>query len=205
MAMTKADLVAELKAILMDCADKFITANDADFIRHLEIAALDLSRVRPRTLLGSVTVEADVTDYSAPADMRLPKAPLWGVNEQHRTRPWNARFPGQLPRLSYVNGMLHLMPAPTAEQITLLGSTFKFYYYARHVIGDTAEETSVNAGDRHLLLIRAAAQAMQELAANGVTKPVSLGRGTASVGSMPKNGTPAALSVQLISLFEAMA
>jgi hypothetical protein len=199
--LSLADLIADLKAMLMDAANKFTAASDADFERHLTLAALDLARKRPRTMLGEITALADVSDYTAPADMRMVKNALWGVNEQrHR---WRSSFPGMLPRPSYVGGMLHLMPAPTAEQIAQLGSSYKFYYFANYVIGADAANTTINAGDRHLLLIRAAAQAMQELAANNYTKPVQLGSGSGGV-SMPKNGTAASLAGQLLQLFEVM-
>lgn len=199
--LSLADLIADLKAMLMDAASKFTAANDADFERHLTIAALDLARKRPRTMLGTVTLQADVTDYAAPADMRMVKNSMWGVTEQrHR---WKSTFPGILPRPSLVGGMLHLMPAPTAEQIAQLGSSYKFYYFANYVIGSDAANTTINAGDRHLLLIRAAAEAMQELAANNYTKPVQLGSGSSGV-SMPKNGTAASLAGQLLQLFEVM-
>ena len=137
----------------------------------------------------------------APADIRLVKSALWGVSEQRRR--WKSDFPGILPRPSYVGGQLYLMPAPTAAQITQLGSAYKFWYFANHVIGDDAASTSVEAGDRHLLLIRAAAQAMQELAANNYTKPVKLGSSSVGV-SLPKNCTAASLVGQLLQLFEVM-
>ena len=65
---------------------------------------------------------------------------------------------------------LQIHPAPTAQQITALGSTYRFYYYAGHVIGAEATETSVPVGDRGVLLLRAQVEAMRELAMRGTGK-----------------------------------
>lgn len=205
--MSQADLIADLKGILMDAAKKFTAAGDADFSRHLAIAALDLGRIRPRTMVGQIDLAADVGVYDAPPDLVAVKFPLWGTAEKRERRPWEGIWPGALPRLRVIEQdgakALSIEPPPNLGMITDLGSTYRFYYYAGHVIGASSEETSVQASDRHLLLIRAAAQALLELANNGVTKPVQLG--SAGVGAMPKNGTPGALAQALLDHFEAMA
>ena len=205
--MSQADLVSDLKAILMDAAGKFTSANDADFARHLDIAALAMGQVRARTLVGQLTLVADQPNYPAPADLLRPKFPLWGVAEKRSRKPWDGNWPGRLPQLSVVENAgvreMWLTPSPTAGQIADLGATYKFYYFAGHVIDTNAPNTTVQHGDRHLLLIRAAAEALQELAHNGVSKPVKLGSG--GVGAMPKNGTPGALAEALLKQFEVMA
>jgi len=200
--MSQADLVADLKASLLDAANSFTSTNDADFIRHLTIAALDLARFRPRTLLGSLSLVADQFAYSAPADIVATKYPIWGVNERNRNRQWDAGYPGKLPRLSLVGSEVHLTPAPSSAQISMLGSDYKFYYYAAHVIAADATQTTVRAGDRHLLLMRAAAEAMTELAHKGVINPVQLHRG---LGSMPANSSPSAWARELLLRYEGAA
>lgn len=205
--MTRDSLVTDLKAILMDAAGKFTAAADADFIRHLDMAALDMGRVRPLTRVGSVTLVAGQSDYAAPADLVQVKLPLWGLYERNSRKPWERHWPGPLPKLSVVDDAgtrtLWLSPAPTAAQIADLGATYRFYYFAAHIVAVAAADTTVQPGDRHLLLMRAAAHALQELAHSGVSKPVQLGN--AGVGSMPKNGTPGALAEALVDLFERMA
>ncbi|HHJ11819.1 MAG TPA: hypothetical protein ENK00_01455 [Chromatiales bacterium] len=205
--MSQSDLVGDLKAMLMDAANKFTAAADADFQRHLDLAALDLGRFRPRTLVGTLTLVADQSNYPAPSGLLRPKFPLWGTAEKRARRPWDGNWPGRLPRLTLVENAgtreLWLSPPPTAAQIADLGATYTYYYFAGHVIDMDAAKTSVQPGDRHLLLVRAAAEALQELANNGVTKPVQLGN--AGVGSMPKNGTPGALADSLLKHYEAMA
>lgn len=204
--MSKADLVKDLQDLLQDAAKKFTAPAGADFERHLEIAAHDMGRVRSRTKLGSIALTAGEAVYPAPVDMIRTKVALWGINERQTRKPWDRNFPAVLPRMDLVEDdtgiQLILSPIPTADQIADLGSEFKFYYFAGHVIDDVAANTSISPADHHLVLIRAAAQAMTELAANGISKPVQLGPG---VGSMPKNGTPGALSEQLMQQFMEMA
>lgn len=198
--MSQADLVADLKAGLMDSAEVFTAALDADFIRHLTAAALAMGRPRPRTLLGTLTLVADQVGYAAPADFHAFKAPLWGAST---AKPWDKNWPGRLP-CAYaveVSGAIeiHLDPAPTTAQITQLGSAYKFYYFAKHAIGAAAADTTVRPGDRGLLLLRAQAEAMREMAMRNIKKPVQLRDGLASA---PKNGTPAALFQALMDLFD---
>lgn len=204
--MSKTSLVADLRAMLGDAAAKFTAAGDADFTRHLDLAAFDLGRFRPRTLVGTLSLVADQPNYAAPADLVRVKYPLWGVTERSQRRPWDANWPGRLPCLSLVENSgtreLWLDPPPTAAQIRDLGATYRFYYFAGHAIDDVAANTTVRLADRWLLLLRAVVQALQELAARGVAKPVALGDG---FGSMPKNGTPGFLAEQLLKQYERMA
>ena len=134
--MSQGDLVADLKAYLNDAASKFTAASDADFIRHLDVAASDMGRVRKRTRIGTLTLVAGQMTYPAPTDIRQPKFPLWGQNELRERKPWLSNWPGKLPRLSLIDGdggdELALDPAPTAQQISDLGSEYKYYYFADH-------------------------------------------------------------------------
>lgn len=201
--MSRADLKADLKLSLQDAAKVFTAANDADFDRHLDAAALDMGRVRPRTMLGSLTLVADQFDYAAPADFLSFKSYLWGVS---KPQPWEKSYTGRLPDVrSAVNGStreLHLVPAPTAQQITVLGSAFKFYYFAAHSIGDTAAATTIQAGDRGLLLLRAQAEAMKEMSMRNIGKPVQMRDG---LSQGPRNGMPSYLFDVLMKLFEGAA
>ncbi len=205
--MSQADLVAELKAMLSDSKDKFKMASDGDFVRHLEVAAMDIGRYRLRAVVGELTLEADKENYPAPADLLRPIATIWGTKERRTRNPWDANFPTILPKMSlYENAgtrEIWLDLPPTANQIADLGATFKYSYAAGHIIDVDAANTTIAAGDRSLLLIRATAQAMQELANWGIAKPVQLGHSQGM--SMPKNGTPAALAEQLLNQFEKMA
>lgn len=204
--MSKTALIADLKGMLGDAGGKFTAPADSDFARHLDIAAFDMGRFRPRTMVGSVTLVADQANYAAPADLVRIKCSLWGLKERSDRRPWEPSWPGRLPALSLAESggtrEIWLDPAPTAAQISNLGSTYRFYYFAGHAVADVAANTTVRESDRSLLLIRAVVQALQELANRGVAKPVQLGDG---FGSMPKNGTPGALAEVLLEQFERMA
>jgi len=204
--MDQTSLVADLKKMLKSSAEKF-ELDDSEFIRHLDFALGDVSRVRPYRLIGAITLIPEQGEYPAPVDLIKLDFPLWGNAERRIRKPWNTNYPGLAPTVTVFGSgatkMISISPPPTAAQIISLGDQYKFYYSALHTIGATAEETTVDAADRDLLLIRALAQAMNELAARGVTQPIKLGG--SGVGAMPKNGTPAALAEGLIKLFEGMA
>lgn len=199
--MTRAELAEDLKASLQDAADVFNAPDGADFLRFLDKAALDFYRVRPRTLLGELTLVADQFAYEAPDDLLAYKSALWGSDR--RIQPWEKHWPGRLPDvyLCEDGGVheLHFLPAPTAQQIAVLGSTYKYWYFASHQIGDTEAETTILSGQRGLLLLRAQAEAMREMAMRNIGKPVQMRDG---VSSGPRNGTPAALYAALMKEFE---
>ena len=200
--LSRADLIADLKASLQDAAKVFTAAADADFSRHLDAAALDFGRVRPRTMLGTITLVAEQFNYAAPVDFLSYKSDLW-CQPAKRINPWETTYPGRLPDVfTAMNGAvreLHLLPAPTAAQITVLGSAFKFYYFAAHSIGTLAADTTIQAGDRGLLLLRAQAEAMKEMSMRNIAKPVSMRDG---LSHGPRNGTPGYLFEALMKMFE---
>lgn len=205
-SMALSDLIEDLGGILMGAGDKF-DAEGLAYARHLQIAALDLGRFRRRTLAASLTLIADQEAYAAPALFVQYKITTWGDKQRTQRQPWDANYPGSPPRVSVSETaqntlQLHLWPVPTAGQIADLGTSFPFFYYAGHVLRETPTQTTVRAADRHLLLVRATAAALQELAHRGSTQPVRLGDG---FGSMAKNGTPAALASEALALFERMA
>ncbi|MEY2634048.1 MAG: hypothetical protein RIR00_2702 [Pseudomonadota bacterium] len=202
--LTLAGIVADLKASLLDSGDKFTAAADADFKRHVGAAVSDLARVRPRTVVGSVTLTADESWYAAPADLVATKFSRWGEWAKRDYNYWDALYPKCLPKLAARerNGatMLELSPAPTAQQIAAYGSAYEYFYLGSHSLTDVA--STVADADRGLLLLRAQAEAMKELAHRGVGKPVALRDG---MSITPRNGTPAGLFDQLMREFEKQA
>ncbi|MCB5187376.1 hypothetical protein LG200_05075 [Methylobacillus caricis] len=202
-SMSQADLVADFKASLHDCVGVFKAPDDADFKRILNVAALELSRYRTRTLVGEITLIPGQNAYDAPADFQAFKSPIWGIS---RPQPWEKNWTGPLPRCSCVsNGSISLMqlvPAPTDKQIAVLGSQYKFFYFARHVIGETANDTTIQAADRGLLILRSQAEACKEMAMRNLTKPVALRDG---ISNGPRNGTPSFLFQALMEQFERLA
>ena len=207
MSMEQSVLVSDLKASLNDAASVFAAADDADFKRFLDVAAFDLSRFRRRTLKASIQLISGQSEYDAPNNMMMPKMSDWGVSQLSQYKPWQASYPGKLPRLSAAGDpdarTIILSPAPTQAQINNIGSVFSFYYYASHTIGDgVASQTTVKPEDKGLLLLRAQAEAMKELSMRNIKKPAQLRDG---LNSAPKNGTPAALFEQLMASFREQA
>lgn len=199
--MSRAALIADLSESLHDAASIFTAADGGDFSRHLNSAAYDMSRVRPRTMLGSIDLVAGQEAYDAPADLQIFKSALWGVSRTHR--PWDRNWTGSLPyvRLAFegIAPKMYLLPAPTAQQISVLGASYKFYYFAAHSISDDGAQTTISRGDRGLLLLRAQAEAMRELAVRNAGKPVTMRDG---ISGGTRNGTPSSLFEALMNEFE---
>jgi hypothetical protein len=200
-SMSRADLVADLTASLHDAAEVFVAPDD--MARLLDVAALDFSRHRQRTLLGTMTVEVGRMDYPAPANLYLFKSSLWGIAPVPRAKPWERQWPGPMPDVRLVDGVsgreLHLAPVPTQLQLMTLGSEFRYYYFGNQMIGDAATDTTLADGDRFLLLLRAQAEAMRELSMRNIKKPVQMRDG---LHSAPRNMTPAALHIELMREWE---
>ncbi|MDH5633611.1 MAG: hypothetical protein OEZ10_11525 [Gammaproteobacteria bacterium] len=208
--MSKADLVADLKQSLHDAANAFdrtgLEAVDNAMARLLNLAAIDLGRLRPRIITSTVTLQAGVADYDLPAGFGGFQVCEWGEDVRRRMMPWEANYPKRLPHATVIAGgvngkQLHLVPAPTAQQISLLGSTYPFTYRIAHVIDDLAANTTVPDTERALLLLRAQAEAMRELAMRGVTKAYKLKDGV----SQPRNGTASAIWQVMMQDFERLA
>lgn len=204
--MSEADLVSDLKASLQDAASVFTGAGDSDLKRHLAAAALAFHCKRPRTLVGTLTLVADQAQYAAPADLAAIKSSLWGITPKPRAQPWEKAWPGRLPDVrlvetasSPITRKLELLPPPSAHQIAVLGAEFKFWYYGKHAIDADAAKTSVMPADRGLLILRAQAEAMRELAIRGSKKPVALRDGYSGT---PRNATPSYLFETLMKEFE---
>ncbi len=204
-SMSLVDLVADFKRSLHDSGALFDAANDADFARFLTLALPDMQAKRPVTKLGSVTLVADVPRVALGVlnvGFSAFKTYLWG--DARVFRPWEPAWPGTLPRVgaTFADGQWWLVftPAPTAKQISAHGSQFDFWYYAEHAIGTLPADTTINRQDRGLLMLRAQAEAMRELAIRNAAKPVQLRDG---LSGAPRNSTPAALHQELMRQFEA--
>jgi hypothetical protein len=202
-SMSEADLVADLKTSLLDAAPQFAgEAADGAYKRFLRQALPDMQTKRPMTKLGTLTLVANEASYSiTEADFAALKLDLWR-DQSKLPRPWAPTWPGPLPRIQAVQGagqwLMLFEPAPTVAQLSLLGTAFKFWYFATHSIGADAADTTVAAQDRGLLLLRAQAEAMLALAMRNAGKPVQLRDG---MSGTPRNSTPSALHQALMDLF----
>lgn len=177
---TTEELVALHKRGLMDAAGLFLTPLDADFIRHLRIAARDISTgKRTRTMIGTLSLAAGTMLYPAPADLLQVKVSPWGV-DQVSAQPWNApRSP--LPALRTTVAadgatQLVLSPPPCAAQITAFGADYPYYYLTVHLVPDAGNST-ITDRELDLLMLRAKVEALRELAIRNHNKPVSLRAG----------------------------
>ncbi|MFZ4286637.1 hypothetical protein [Variovorax sp. HJSM1_2] len=205
--MSLPDLALDLQHSLHDSATAFGADALADMRRFVLQALPAMALKRPRTKLGQVLLQAEVPRYSLAdcADFSAYKTHLW---EQRgcALQPWDAGYPGATPRMSASNDgagyWLDFAPAPNALHIAARGSSFRFYYFATHTLGDEPTESTVNLADRGLLLLRAQVEALRELAIRNVTKPVAMRDG---YSGQPRNSTAAALHAQLLEIFEAAA
>ncbi len=189
------ELVAEHKASLLDAATFFVAPDDADFKRHLRVAGRLVSREKRHLTRSAVlTLQAGVGEYAAPADLLMPKASRWGVSETQNA-PWCAPR-AALPSLRMFDTdegtRLELTPAPTAEQISVFGASYPFYYMAAYGVPDTGE-SDVTDQVVDLVLLRAKVEALRELSIRNSSKPVTLRDGSGIGGSMARNMTPPAL------------
>lgn len=199
-SMSLEGLVATLKASLQDAASVFGAAGDADFERHIQQAALAMDQHRPYKSYGELTLVAGTGAYALPTGFGRLLRTTWG---QARLQPWETGFSGRLPRLSvaYVGGVKKLVldPAPTQAHIDDAGVTLPYWYTLSHVIGATdGSQTTVPDIDRGLLILRAQAEAMKEMAFRNIQKPAQVLDGYSNA---PRNGTPAALANDLLNQF----
>lgn len=200
--MSLADLVADLKESLHDSAKVFESVDDLAFRRFLSEALPDMQWKRPRTLLGEISLQASVPRYSlvgCPGFVAY-KTHLW---DAAKPLPWEQSYPGATPRVEAQrdggNYWLCFDPAPTWKLIGTYGPSFRFYYFALHTLAIDAASTTVGEVDRGLLLLRAQANAMRELAMRNAGKAVQMRDG---VSGTTRNSTPAALHELLLRLFQ---
>lgn len=203
MSMALSALVTDFKASLSDAAAQFRAPADGDFKRLLGVALLDMQAKRPITKLGQVTLFPLQARYAVQeADFAALKVHQW-ADPASTPRPWEPNYPGAVPRVAAQWGgaswWLEFSPAPTPRQLQVWGSEFRFWYFATHALGDGAGETTVNPSDRGLLLLRAQAEAMREMAMRNVVKPQAMRDGYTG---LPRNGTPAALFETLLAEFK---
>ena len=196
---TRASLVSRLQASLINSADSF---RPEDLQRHVDVGFAELCRFRHRTVYAGLVAQAGVTMYPCPSTLTRVLASDWGQQNKAELQPWDDRWPGKLPQLSVGydesdNRVLLLQPAPTERQLALLGSRCPYRYAAPHLLSDS--QSSLNDEDAQLLILRAQAEAMRELAMHHASKPYQLRDG---ISATPRNGMPGYLYSVLLEEFE---
>lgn len=183
-----AELIAAHKAQLGRMVERFREADDADFARHLQLAARRLDARWPRVQPATLTVTAAVNEYPAPAGCQTVLSHSWGRG--HRPTPWDETAPGPPPLLSLLYNaggrVLWLEPAPTWTQIVVWGAEFPYRYQVAHGITET--EVTVDEDRRADVLLAALIEALRDLSAE--TALVQLQKGLAG---LPNAGSPAYL------------
>lgn len=202
MPMDMPSLVNELKASLTEAAKKFRAADDADFKRLIQRALLDMQAKRPITQIGEVGLFAHQARYRVLAeDFAQLKMHTW-ADPALTPPPWEASYPGAVPRVAAAwDGAawwLEFSPAPTPRQIAAWGAVFRFWYFARHQLGEAGEPSTLGEDDRGLVLLRAQAEAMREMAMRNVVMPQEMRDGYSGTA---RNGQPAALFQVLMDEF----
>ncbi|WP_114153002.1 hypothetical protein [Chromobacterium haemolyticum] len=196
--ITRPRLEAALKASMLDSANVF---KPEDYLRHIDTALEDYSRRKPLQCLGELALSVGRTVYDCPAALLTLQGLDWGRDAKAGLNPWDDRWPGRLPELRLLDGedgrKLYLSPAPNARQLALLGGQAVYRYGTAHQLSDSA--STVPPVDAALLLVRAQAEAMRELAMRNSSRPLQMQDGLTST---PKNGTPSYLYTVLIEEFE---
>lgn len=195
--------VAALKASLGGAAAQFRAPADGDFVRLLQLALPHLQAKRPVTRAGEVHLFAYQPTYLLQyPDFAAFKTHVW-ADPAATPKPWEPHWPGAVPRVAAqrdgADWFLELTPAPTPRQLSVWGAVLRFWYFAEHVLSDIPGETTVNANDMNLLLLRAQAEAMRELAMRNVVNPQQMRDGYSGT---PRNGTPTALFELLLKEFQ---
>ncbi len=198
--MTFDELVADHKAQLGKAAERFKALNDADFKRHVRLAARRMNAKTPLWANGTLALSGGQTDYPAPPDLLSVLVSDWGrAGGCGCPRPWDDGFVGFAPRIALADTpsgkVVRLSAAPGAQQLNAWGASLNFQYVASHEIS----EARITLPDpaKPLVLLAALIEAMRELATE--TSVEQLHKGLAGV---PTAGTPAYLYEKLCQEFE---
>ena len=171
---------------MADLSEHFRVPNHADYLRHLGVALSAMTKKRPLLKVATLNLIAGVSHYSTtlPDDIDSVHSIVW------------SSFEFAAPRLLYQTGFIAVSPTPSPELVYRF-PVLTYQYYARHAIAENS--TTLRDADVPLLILRAQAEAMRELAMRAHQKPVSLRGG--SVGQL-SNMQPSALYEMLLAEFE---
>lgn len=198
-ALTLSALAESLTTTLGDARNRHADADAPT--RHIRVAVADLHRVRPHMCAQLVTLSAGQERYLLNDNAVAFHSASW-VARWLGIAPWDRAgvvMPSAVIRHSEHSRALELLPAPTSPFLAMVGRLHTLHYYAQHTVGEQPEQTSVAREDRALVILRAQAEAMKEIALANSGKPGTFKGGDAS---MPRNSTPAAVYRELMAEFE---
>ena len=197
--ITRVDLATTLRLSLHDSALAF--GEDADvFDRCVDIALKAFTRLRPHRQQVAVPWSFGGSDQDIPAEALRVAVVQWSdrVISQWRTAGYlSPPAPLQASIVQGSNGAKLRLAAPLHGKAPSAGTVYVTLHTPHTLPLTDADDIpqTVPDADEDLLLLRAQAEAMRELAARGITKPVTLRDGQ-SQG--PRNGTPAAMQGRLL-------
>ncbi|AXF86763.1 hypothetical protein DTO96_102519 [Ephemeroptericola cinctiostellae] len=200
--MNRPALLARHKAALLD-AQRGFKEDDTDYERHIATALIDLNQRRPRHAWASLTLEPKRRTYPCPSDLKHVYACHYGRDEKQQRDCWDPHYPiGRLPDVSVGWDadhcrFLNVHPIPSAMLLGVLGAQCDYEYTADHILTD--EVCTLDEFEQGLLILRAQAEAMRELAMRNSTQPVQLRDGLTQGAA---NGTPSHLYSVLLAEFE---
>jgi hypothetical protein len=206
MSMKKADIILALKNTLRESGNQL----DDKFDEILLASVNDYSRHKPLTGIANLSLVAEQSVYDAPADLLSFKSHDWGRAHRKRRDPWNCPKIVAIPDVKVVPSanqtptyQLALNPVPTAEDLSLVGSTMQYFYTRKHLVSDgepgTDGATTIPENDLALLLLRMQAEAMMHLSFKRVGKTSTRDPLTKMTN---RSGLPAELYRQLLEEFE---
>jgi len=200
--MTLSALAQDLRSSIHAAADVFSTANNEDFKRLIQAAALYHHQVRPRIKRGQITLISGQQDYPAPSDLIRVKSTNWGRSAKLNVQPWNVGYPKTNPKLRLVENndgrLLEISTLPSEAELINIGTDCQYYYSAQHQVNDDADGTTIKQEDRALLLLRAQAEVCLELNLRGLNRPLSINNG---ITKKSQTGSPVLLAERLIALW----
>lgn len=188
--MNVATLTTHLKTSLGDSDESF----QDDLLRLLTVALDDYSRYKPLTLNASCRISPGKQTYDVPPDFLSFKHTFWG---QSTTPLWSNK-PQPLGRpLSTPQGLQFQQPI-TPAHIQHYGANYAYLYFAKHKILDNGDLTL--RADHDLLVMRAQAQAMLELALHNADKQAAAHQ---HIGNQSSNSKPMHIHDMLMATFKA--
>jgi len=189
--MNLAALQTQLTKSLGDSAESF----QGEQIRLINIALTDYSRYRPLTLAASVRLQAGKQRYPVPENFIGFKHSLWGKSALPL---WSTGRPHNIPRPQSLSDALQFQQPITPAHIQHYGANYAYLYFAKHQILDNGDLTL--SGDHDLLVMRAQAQAMLELALHNADKQPAAHQ---HIGNQSSNSKPMHIHDTLMAAFKA--
>jgi hypothetical protein len=183
MSLTRSAVLNAIQQSLLGTADLFVAEDDPNVeLNHLasmlDFALSQLKVLAPRTAYSTLTLVPGQIEYTGPDDLWSFKMHNWGQKDT-QPAPWEDGYITRLPVVRNTDTTLYFSFAPDASMISVLGSSFGYFYLCNYTLTDalsTVPETSLP-----LLITLAQAHAMQLLMVRGASSPVAVKPGVGRI------------------------